>query len=113
MQARRQCSAGQRDDIEQEAAERGGPLSGGGMAPVCLPAGLIALLCQTKHRPAPNQRTEVYLRSTGDSNRNYGGFYTGTQGETPDTAKERPTDYRATPRPYQGRASGDCDVRTP
>jgi hypothetical protein len=30
-----------------------------GMAPVCLPAGLITLLCQTKHRPAPNQRTYV------------------------------------------------------
>jgi hypothetical protein len=26
----------------------------------------------------------------------------GTQGETPDTAKESPTDYRASSRPYQG-----------
>ena len=33
--------------------------------------------------------------------------YTGTQGETPDTAKEPPTDYRASSRPYQ--ASGQFD----
>ena len=32
----------------------------------------------------------------------YGDFYTGTQGETPDTAKELPTNYRASSRPYQG-----------
>ena len=31
----------------------------------------------------------------------YGDFYTGTQGETPDTAKRLPTDRRASPRPYQ------------
>ena len=30
----------------------------------------------------------------------YGDFYTGTQGETPDTAKRLPTDRRASPRPY-------------
>jgi hypothetical protein len=31
-----------------------------------------------------------------------GDSYTGTQGEIPDTAKEPPTDYRASSRPYQG-----------
>jgi hypothetical protein len=35
----------------------------------------------------------------------YGGFYTGTQGETPDTAKELPTNYRASSRPYHARAA--------
>ena len=38
----------------------------------------------------------------GNWKRAYGIFYTGTQGETPDTAKERPTKYRAGYRPYQG-----------
>src|SRR5262249_23757290 len=28
-------------------------------------------------------------------------FYTGTPGETPDTAKELPTNYRASSRPYR------------
>src|SRR5262249_33744431 len=32
----------------------------------------------------------------------HGEFYTGTQGETPDTAKKLPTDLRASPRPYHG-----------
>ncbi len=31
--------------------------------------------------------------------RDYGAPYTGTQGETPDTAKGTPTDYRASPLP--------------
>jgi hypothetical protein len=30
----------------------------------------------------------------------YGGSYTGTKGETLETAKELPTDYRASSRPY-------------
>ena len=30
-----------------------------GIAPVCLPAGLVTLLCQTKRLPAPNRPTEV------------------------------------------------------
>jgi hypothetical protein len=30
----------------------------------------------------------------------YGGFYTGTKGETPATANEPPTDHRASSRPY-------------
>jgi hypothetical protein len=33
------------------------------------------------------------------------GFYTGTQGETLDTAKELPTDDRASSRPYHARMS--------
>ncbi len=34
--------------------------------------------------------------------RDYGGFYTDTQGEIPDTAKERSTDYRAPTRVRAG-----------
>jgi hypothetical protein len=30
-----------------------------GIAPVCLRAGLVTLLCQTKHLPSPNRRTDV------------------------------------------------------
>jgi hypothetical protein len=41
------------------------------------------------------------VRCGGNWKRDYGDFYTGTQGETPDTAKESPTDYRASSRPYQ------------
>jgi hypothetical protein len=41
------------------------------------------------------------VRCGGNWKRDYGDSYTGTQGETPDTAKEPPTDYRASSRPYQ------------
>ena len=41
------------------------------------------------------------MRCGGDWRRDYGGFYTGTKGETPATAKELPTDYRASSRPYR------------
>jgi hypothetical protein len=41
------------------------------------------------------------VRGGGNWKRDYGTFYTGTQGETPDTAKELPTDYRASSRPYR------------
>ena len=55
------------------------------------------------------------MRCGGDWRRAYGDFYTGTKGETPDTAKKLPTDYRASSRPYQfpdyGVASR-VDVRT-
>jgi len=44
------------------------------------------------------------VRCGGNWKRDYGDSYTGTQGETPDTAKEPPTDYRASSRPY--RATG-------
>ena len=37
----------------------------------------------------------------------YGDFYTGTQGETPDTAKRLPTDRRASPRPYHAASQYD------
>ena len=40
------------------------------------------------------------MRGGGNWKRDYGDSYTGTQGETLDTAKERPTDYRASSRPY-------------
>jgi hypothetical protein len=40
------------------------------------------------------------VRCGGNWKRDYGGFYTGTQGETLDTAKELPTDDRASSRPY-------------
>jgi len=40
------------------------------------------------------------VRGGGNWKRDYGDSYTGTQGETLDTAKERPTDYRASSRPY-------------
>jgi hypothetical protein len=40
------------------------------------------------------------VRCGGNWKRDYGESYTGTQGETPDTAKEPPTDYRASSRPY-------------
>jgi hypothetical protein len=33
--------------------------------------------------------------------RSHGHPYTGTKGETPDTAKGCPTGHRASPRPYQ------------
>ena len=41
------------------------------------------------------------MRCGGNWKRDYGDSYTGTKGETPDTAKELPTDYRASSRPYQ------------
>ena len=41
------------------------------------------------------------VRCGGNWRRNYGGFYTGTQGETLATAKELPTNHRAGSRPYQ------------
>jgi len=41
------------------------------------------------------------VRCGGNWKRDYGDSYTGTQGETPDTAKESPTDCRASSRPYQ------------
>jgi hypothetical protein len=41
------------------------------------------------------------VRCGGDWRRDYGDFYTGTKGETPDTAKKLPTNYRASSRPYQ------------
>ncbi|HZM92602.1 MAG TPA: hypothetical protein VFB92_04245, partial [Vicinamibacterales bacterium] len=41
------------------------------------------------------------VRCGGNWRRDYGGFYTGTKGETLATAKERPTDYRASSRPYR------------
>jgi hypothetical protein len=40
------------------------------------------------------------VRCGGNWKRDYGHFYPGTQGETLDTAKERPTSYRASSRPY-------------
>jgi hypothetical protein len=43
------------------------------------------------------------VRCGGNWKRDYGDSYTGTQGETLDTAKERPTDYRTSSRPYQAR----------
>ena len=43
------------------------------------------------------------VRCGGDWRRDYGGFYTGTKGETPATAKQLPTDYRASSRPYHAR----------
>ena len=45
------------------------------------------------------------MRCGGTWKRDYGDSYTGTQGETPDTAKEPPTDYRASSRPYQPEAA--------
>jgi len=47
------------------------------------------------------------VRCGGDWKRDYGNSYTGTQGETPDTAKESPTSYRASSRPYQVSAVND------
>jgi hypothetical protein len=47
------------------------------------------------------------VRCGGDWKRDYGGFYTGTQGETLDTAKELPTDDRASSRPYHASTSAD------
>jgi len=47
------------------------------------------------------------VRCGGNWRRDYGGFYTGTKGETLATAKERPTDYRASSRPYRSRVGGD------
>jgi len=41
------------------------------------------------------------VRCGGNWKRDYGDSYTGTQGETLDTAKEWPTSYRASSRPYQ------------
>ena len=41
------------------------------------------------------------MRGGGSWKRDYGSSYTGTKGKTPDTAKEPPTDYRASSRPYQ------------
>ena len=41
------------------------------------------------------------MRCGGNWRRDYGASYPGTKGETPDTAKEPPTDYRASSRPYQ------------
>jgi hypothetical protein len=41
------------------------------------------------------------VRCGGNWKRDYGDSYTGTQGETPNTAKEPPTDYRASSQPYQ------------
>jgi hypothetical protein len=52
------------------------------------------------------------VRCGGDWKRAYGGFYTGTQGETPDTAKERPTNYRASSRPYHGHNARTVSVDT-
>src|SRR4029450_11396165 len=49
----------------------------------------------------------MLVRCGGDWRRNYGGFYTGTTGEPPATAKELPTDYRASSRPYRDLISGD------
>ena len=49
------------------------------------------------------------MRCGGDWRRAYGDFYTGTKGETPDTAKELPTDYRASSRPYPRRPWRDQD----
>jgi len=45
------------------------------------------------------------VRCGGNWKRDYGDSYTGTQGETPDTAKEPPTDYRASSRPYHPTAT--------
>jgi hypothetical protein len=45
------------------------------------------------------------VRRGGNWKRDYGTSYTGTQGETPDTAKELPTDCRASSRPYQVRTA--------
>ena len=44
------------------------------------------------------------VRCGGSWKRDYGDSYTGTKGETPDTAKEPPTNYRASSRPYQALA---------
>ena len=43
------------------------------------------------------------MRCGGNWKRDYGNSYPGTKGETSDTAKERPTGYRASSRPYQVR----------
>ena len=49
LRARRHRKADQRDDIDQEVADRGRAMSGG----------LVTLLCQTKRLPAPNLWTDV------------------------------------------------------
>jgi hypothetical protein len=41
------------------------------------------------------------VRCGGNWKRDYGDSYTGTKGETLDTAKESPTSYRTSSRPYQ------------
>ena len=40
------------------------------------------------------------MRCGGNWRRDHGDSYSGTQGETPDTAKELPTGCRASSRPY-------------
>ena len=42
------------------------------------------------------------MRCGGNWRRDYGDSQTGTKGETPETAKELSTDYRASSRPYRG-----------
>jgi len=49
------------------------------------------------------------VRCGGNWKRDYGDSYTGTQGETPDTAKEPSTDYRASSRPYLAELRTDLD----
>src|SRR5262245_8456337 len=52
-------------------------------------------------RSASCGKSACCVRCGGNWRRDYGGPYTGTQGETPDTAKELPTNYRASSRPSQ------------
>ena len=45
------------------------------------------------------RKSACCMRCGGDWKRDYGGFYSGTKGETSETAKRLPTDYRPSSEP--------------
>ena len=91
------------------------PLGGGcRRVPGCPLTGGVPLSNERPHNPcreAVQARVVRQIRMLRAMRRgDYGDSYTGTQGETPDTAKEPPTTYRASSRPYQVCDKSDDDT---